>query len=174
MTDSANKLKIKDFFIDGLEDIYDAEKKFMKCFAALGIAAVNEELQNALTAHNAVTEKHLTHLEGILKEFGRNADGGTCWIVSSLSDKASETIRRIETGTPLRDVAIVSLAQVIQHYKIACYGNLAPLAIAMKHWDPAALIEGYLNEEKETAGYLTVIARDFINPAAAEGYHASI
>lgn len=47
MTDHMKRMDLKDFFIDSLEDIHDAEKKFMTCFAALGIAAVNEFLGSA-------------------------------------------------------------------------------------------------------------------------------
>lgn len=168
MTDTMSRMGLHDFFIDGLEEIYDAEKRFMKCFAALGLAAVSKELQHALISHGAVTEKHLGHLEAILDRFHHQPGAGTCLLVENLTDKASGMIRRIETGTALRDVAIFCLVKVIQHYKIAIYSSLVSLSAEMKHSKVTVLLEECLSDEKDIEEYLTKIAGDFIGPAAKD------
>lgn len=166
MKNIGNRIGLEDFFLNGLEDVYDAERKFMKCFAALGIAAGHEVLKEILVLNMITTEKHLGHLEAILKRFNRDGTNGKCEIVGCLTEKAAGMIRNMETGTPLRDVALICLVQVIQHYKIASYGNLMSLAIEMNHNKVKVLIEECLNDEKKTDRYLTVIAREFINPSA--------
>ena len=166
MVDEPKTMGLQDFFIDGLEEIYDAERKFTKCSAALGIAAVNEELKTLLTSHSVITEKHLGHLDAILNRLAHRAGAGNCALISCLSDKASEMMRRTETGTALRDVAVLNLVQVIQHYKIATYGNLVILAIETKHQKITTLLEDCLNDEIQTKADLTEIGRRFIYPAA--------
>jgi ferritin-like metal-binding protein YciE len=166
MIDEPKTMGLQDFFIDALEEIYDAERKFTKCSAALGIAAVNEELKTILTSHSAITEKHLGHLAAILNRLAHPAGTGTCAFIVCLSDKASEMMRRTETGTALRDVAVLNLVQIIQHYKIATYGNLVTLATATKHQKITTLLEECLNDEIKTKTDLTEIGRRFIYPAA--------
>ena len=166
MIDEPKIMGLQDFFIDGLEEIYDAERKFTKCAAALGIAAVNEELKTILTSHSAITEKHLGHLDAILNRLSHPAGTGTCAFIGCLSDKASEMMRRTETGTALRDVAVLNLVQIIQHYKIATYGNLITLATETKHQKITTLLEECLNDEIKTKADFTEIGRRFIYPAA--------
>lgn len=157
---------MEDFFLNGLEDIYDAERKFMKCFAALGIAAGHEALVEVLLHNMRTTQKHLGHLSAIMDRFERDGSNGKCEIVGCLTEKASCMIRDMETGSPLRDVAVICLVQVIQHYKIACYGNLMSLSAELGHHKVKILIEECLVDEKRTDLYLTEIARNFINPSA--------
>ncbi len=160
------RMGLEDFFLDGLEDVYDAEKKFMKCFAALGIAAGHDILKEVLVLNMQTTEKHLGHLMAILARFNRDGTNGKCEIVGCLTEKASEMIKNMETGTPLRDVAVVCLVQIIQHYKISSYGNLMSLADELCHHKVRLLIQECLQDEKRTDLQLTEIARNFINPAA--------
>ncbi|WP_316751159.1 DUF892 family protein [Pedobacter gandavensis] len=157
---------LEDFFLNGLEDIYHAERNFMKCFAALGIAAAHEALMEVLMVNMQTTEKHLGHLSAIMERFDRDGSHGKCEIVGCLTEKAAEMIRDLETGSPLRDVALICLIQIIQHYKIACYGNLMSLATELQHHKVKILLEECLLDEKRTDLYLTEIARNFINPAA--------
>lgn len=166
MAEKVKKMGLQDFFIYGLEEVYDAEKKFMKCFAALGITAVGLELRNALTAHSIIMENHKADLEVILNSFSRRLERGHCGIASCLADKASDMIRLVETGTALRDVAIICLVQIIQHYKISCYGSLLSLTYDTGNMRIHAIIEKCLDEEKKMDRYLTEIAKDFVNPAA--------
>lgn len=160
------RIGLEEFFLDGLEDVYDAEIKFMKCFAALGMASGNEVLKEVLVLNMKTTEKHLGHLSAILARFNRDGSQGKCEIVGCLTEKASAMIREMETGSPLRDVAVICLVQIIQHYKIASYGNLMSLATEMSHHKVKILIEECLQDEKHTDLYLTEIARNFINPSA--------
>jgi len=166
MEGNLEKMGLREFLIDGLEEIYDAEEKFVKCFAALGMVAVNEELKNMLISHSEVTEKHCSRLKQICKQLQCDPGEGNCVIVGCLLDKAAVLIKRVETGSALRDVAIVFLIQTIEHYRIATYGNLASLALEMKYFDIHSLLRQCLADEQETDRFLTRIAKEIINPAA--------
>lgn len=166
MAEKRGKIRLHDLFMEGMEEIYDAEKRFMKCFAALIIAGGQDSLKRILTTHATIAEKHIAYLERLFNELNHKGRSGYCSLVSGLTGKASAMIRTVETGTALRDVAIIWLAQVIQHYKIASYGNLASLAIEMNYEHSRKLIEECLADEKEMDHVLTEIARGEVNPAA--------
>ncbi|MBB2148698.1 DUF892 family protein [Pedobacter gandavensis] len=166
MKDIRKRIGLEDFFFNRLADIYDAERRFMKCFAALGIAAGHDMLKEILVLNIRTTQKHLGHLSAIMERFNRDETNGRCEIVGCLTEQASDLIRDLETGSPLRDVALICLVQMIQHYKIASYGNLMSLAVELNHQKVKLLIEECLVDEKRLDFYLTEIARNFINPAA--------
>lgn len=166
MKDIGKRIGLEDFFFNRLADIYDAERRFVKCFAALGIAAGHDMLKEILVLNIQTTEKHLGHLSAIMERFNRDETNGKCEIVGCLTEQASVMIRDLETGSPLRDVALICLVQVIQHYKIASYGSLLSLADELNHQKVRILIEECLLDEKTTDFYLTEVAREFINPAA--------
>lgn len=170
MDGNLEKMGLREFLIDGIEDIYDAEQKFSKCFAALGMVAVNRELKEMLITYAEVTQKHSDRLKEICKQLECNPEDGNCVIVGCLTDKAADLIRRVETGTALRDVAIIFLLQTIEHYRIAAYGNLSALALEMQYPDISASLRQCLADEKETDRFLTRIAKEIINPAASNDF----
>lgn len=154
------------FFIQCLQDLYSAEKKFVKCAAALSIAAYTQELRSALLAQSHEAEMHVERLEMVFSLLDRKPGEGRCKIVEILSDKSAEIVKTVETGTALRDAAIIYAVQLIAHYKIASYGSLISLLGELECDSAQVLLERCLSEEKNADGYLTQIAINFINPAA--------
>lgn len=154
------------FFLQCLQDLYSAEKKFIKCAAALSIAAYTDELKSALHAESHETETHLERLELVFKLLDQQPGEGKCKIIEILSDKSAEIVKTVETGTALRDAAIIYAVQLILHYKIASYGSLISLLGELENDNAQVLLERCLAEEKNSDAYLTQIAMNFINPAA--------
>lgn len=154
------------FYIQCLQDLYCAEKKSIKCFAALSIAAVTEELQHALTTQSAEAENHLERLRLIFMMLEHEPEKSKSDIIEILSEKAASIVKTVETGTSLRDAAIIYSVQLIIHYKIAGYGSLASLMGEIGYPDAEILLGQCLTEEKNADAYLSQIAVNFINPAA--------
>ncbi|MET1055386.1 MAG: DUF892 family protein [Pedobacter sp.] len=154
------------FFAECLQDLYNAEKKFVKCAAALSIAAYTEELQNALVSQSQVSETHVVRLEQVFKLIDIHPGEGKCKIVELLSDKSADIVKTVETGTALRDAEIIYAVQLIAHYKIACYGSLISLLEEIEEDSAEVLLERCLAEEKHADTYLTRLAITVINPAA--------
>ena len=65
----------------------------------------------------------------------------------------------------VRDAAIISAGQKIEHYEIASYGTLASFARILGEYEAADLLEVTLNEEKGADRKLSVIS-DAINVEA--------
>ena len=156
------------FFVECLQDLYSAEKKIVKCAAALSIAAYTEELQNALCDQSHVAESHVERLETVFKLLSEKPGDGKCKIIETLSEKSAEIIKTVETGTALRDAAIIYAVQLIAHYKISSYGSLISLLGEIENDSAQVLLERCLSDEKHADAYLTHIATQFINPAAKQ------
>jgi len=69
---------------------------------------------------------------------------------------------------PVKDAALVSAAQRVEHYDIAAYGTLRLWANQLQQEDAASLLEQTLSEEKETDQKLTSLAEN-INAEAEKG-----
>lgn len=158
---------LMDFFLTRLVDLYLAEKKFIKSFIALSIAAYTDELRTGLNSPSTEAETHLSRLEIILKSLKVKPGKRECMIVTALVDKARELIIKNEPETPMRDAAIIYAAQHIEHYKIASYTVLYEISKELKLEQASVLLEQCLKEEHDTAAYLSQIAGNIINPAAA-------
>jgi ferritin-like metal-binding protein YciE len=63
----------------------------------------------------------------------------------------------------VRDAAIISAAQKIEHYEIASYGTLCAFAKVLGLEEVADLLEQTLEEEKEADSKLTDVAESSVN-----------
>lgn len=59
--------KLKDFFVDQLEDLYWAEQKLVKALPKMQEAATSPQLKNAFAQHCRQTQEHVTRLEQVLR-----------------------------------------------------------------------------------------------------------
>lgn len=155
------------FFLERMLNLYDAEKKFMKCFVALSISAYADELRSALDVPSTEAESHISRLEMILKSLNKKPVGKACEIVAALTEKSNNLIKKNEPGTAMRDAAIIYAAQLIEHYKIASYGILHQIALELKLEQAQLLLGKCLEDEKNTSAYLSQIAQNITNPAAS-------
>lgn len=166
MSDQTKEPGLVNFFVQCLQDLYAAEKKFVKCAAALSIAAYTEELQGALLAQSKEAELHVQRLELVFKMMDKKAGEDKCMIIDMWSEKSACILKTVETGTAVRDSAIIYTVQLIAHYKIASYGSLIPLVEEIGFPDARVFLEQCLADEKNADAYLSQIAMNFINHAA--------
>jgi ferritin-like metal-binding protein YciE len=167
MTDKIEINGLLDFFTERTLNLYDAEKKFMKCFVALSISAYADELRSALDVPSTEAESHISRLEQILKSLDEKAVGTACEVVTALTEKSNKLIKTNEPGTAMRDAAIIYAAQMIEHYKIASYGVLHQIALELKLEPAGKLLGKCLEDEQNTSAYLSQIAQNITNPAAS-------
>ena len=62
-----NQSALLELFIDGIKDLYWAEKHLGKALPKMQSAATSEELQNAFESHLEQTEEHVARLEEIFQ-----------------------------------------------------------------------------------------------------------
>jgi ferritin-like metal-binding protein YciE len=166
MSDQNKEPGLLNFFIQCLQDLYAAEKKFVKCATALSIASYTKELQDALMSQSKEAEQHVERLDFIFKLMEKKAGEDKCMIIDMWSEKSACILKTVETGTAVRDSAIIYTVQLIAHYKIASYGSLIPLAAEIGYPEARVFLEQGLADEKNADAYLSQIATNFINHAA--------
>jgi ferritin-like metal-binding protein YciE len=155
-----------DLLIDGLKDMYWAEKQLVKSLPKLVKASTTDQLKNAITDHLHETEEQVKKLERVFELIGEKAQAKKCEAMEGLVDEASGIIDETEKETYTRDAALIMAAQKVEHYEIATYGSLAEFARTMGHDDVVSILEEILEEEKEADKKLNELATGTINEMA--------
>jgi ferritin-like metal-binding protein YciE len=158
---------LRDLFIDGLKDIYWAEKALTKAIPKMIKNASDEDLVEALNDHLEVTKMHVTRLEEVFSAIGEKATAEKCDAMEGLIKEAEGIMEETEMG-PVRDAGIIAAAQKVEHYEIASYGTLSAFASTLGEDEAASLLEETLAEEKEADEKLSEVASSTVNGEAAE------
>jgi ferritin-like metal-binding protein YciE len=158
---------LRDLFIDGLMDIYWAEKALTKAIPKMIKNATDEDLVKALTDHLEVTKTHITRLEEVFAMIGEKATAEKCDAMEGLIKEAEGVMEETEMG-PVRDAGIIAAAHKVEHYEIATYGTLCAFAATLGEDEAAATLEDTLIEEKEADEKLSEVAGATVNAEAAE------
>ena len=159
--------KLREFFIDQLEDLLWAEKKLVKTLPKLQQAATSAELKDAFANHLTQTQNHVTRLEQVFGLIGEDVDTTKCAAMAGIVDEGEDIIDETEEGTAQRDVGLIFAGQKAEHYEIATYGGMVTLAKTLGYNDAADLLGQTLEEEKEADNLLTRIAENNINYQAS-------
>ena len=163
-----NKYKpLFQYFINGLKDLYWAEKAVEALLKKNKSLAYTEELSDALEDHEKQTQKHIRRLENIFDSLKEKAEAKKCEAMAGLVKEAEETVKETPKNSMTRDAVIIISAQKVEHYEIASYGGLLQIAITFNMDSVADWLEKTLLEEEETDELLSEIAESFINLEAA-------
>jgi len=167
LTHPVQNSKLKEFFVEQLQDIYWAEKKLVKKLHKLSEATTTYRLREALNSHVAQTRLHVDRLERVFTSIGEIADAKKCPAMSGIIEEGEDIIDETDEGSAQRDVGIIFAAQKAEHYEIATYGGLAQLASTLGYTEAKELLGQTLEEEKKADELLTQIAKSGINLRAS-------
>lgn len=159
---------LKELFLDELKDIYWAELHLAKALPKMAKGATSTDLKKAFEDHLVQTKNHAVRLEQGFKVLGEKAEAVKCEAMNGLLKEAEELQEETEDGTLVRDVALISAAQKVEHYEIASYGTIKTLALSLGYQEVADLLTQTLEEEKAADHLLTQIAESHINSDAAK------
>jgi ferritin-like metal-binding protein YciE len=148
-----------------LKDLYDAEHQVVKALPKLAEAACNPELAAAFEEHLAQTQEHISRLETVFEEIGESPAREPCAGMRGVIEEGNKILAE-DADPVVKDAAIISAAQRVEHYEMAVYGTLRTWARILGYEDSARLLEETLDEEEGTDSALTGIAQQ-INPEAA-------
>lgn len=157
---------LKELFIDEMKDIYWAEQHLAKALPKMIKGATSDELKQTITDHLEQTKNHVTRLESAFESVGEKAKAVKCEAMAGLLKEAEELLTETDKGTEVRDVAIISAAQKVEHYEIASYGTLKTLAGTLGYAEAAELFAATLEEEKTADSLLSQVAENYVNEAA--------
>ena len=153
---------LEDLFIDGLKDIYYAEKKILKALPKMAKGAMSDDVVAAFEKHLVETEGHVERLEEVFEILGKPARGKTCPAIDGIIEEGSEILEEFK-GSPAIDAGLVAAAQAVEHYEMARYGTLVAWAEQLGYADAAGILQATLAEEAATDEALSVLAQGGVN-----------
>ncbi|THE65137.1 DUF892 family protein [Salinadaptatus halalkaliphilus] len=145
---------IQDLFEHGLEDIYHAEHELLDALEELESNTEREEIAQAFANHREETEGQIDRLEEGFEMFGEPPEKEECEGIEGLLEEYEEFIS-MDPDQEVMDYHTMAAAEKTEHYEIAAYGNLLPLADQLGMNEAADLLEENLREEQETLEELT-------------------
>jgi ferritin-like metal-binding protein YciE len=161
------KSSLKELYVEELRDIYDAENQLVKALPEMAKAATSDELRSGFEEHLEQTKEHVRRLEKVLNDLGEKAKGKKCKGMQGLVAEGKEVIEE-DFEDDVKDAALISAAQRVEHYEIAAYGTVRTYAEILGEQNAVSLLEKTLQEEKETDEKLTELAESINVEAAAE------
>lgn len=162
-TPTEQKSLLQKLFVDGLKDIYYAEKQLAKTLPKLMKAATSDQLRQSFEEHRMVTEQQIGRVEQVFQLLGVKAVAKKCDGMDGLTREADNIVAETQKGTLSRDAGLVMAAQKVEHYEIASYGGLAQLATTLGLEEAKNLLGQTLQEEKDQDERLTQLAVSSVN-----------
>lgn len=159
----ATNLKLKEFFVHQLKDIYWAEKKLFKTLPKLQDAATTPELKDAFGRHHHLAEAHVERLEQVFGMVNEKVESTKCSAIADIINEGADVIDETNRGTAQRDTGLIFAGQKAEHYKIATYSAMVSLAknIGLNH--AADILGKILIEDKAADALLMQIAENNVN-----------
>src|SRR5436190_13202720 len=112
---------LDDLLVHELQDIYNAEGQILKALPKMIKAATHPDLKRAFEEHRQQTEGQVRRLEQAFKLLGVPAKGRRCEGMAGLIEEGKQVMEE-DAELPVRDAALISAAQKVEHYEIASYG----------------------------------------------------
>ncbi|MBC7556969.1 MAG: ferritin-like domain-containing protein [Chryseobacterium sp.] len=148
---------LRDFFEDGLKDIYWVEKALIKAMTKMFKNTTSMQLIKVFKEHLKETEEHVTRLKQIFESLGLILVAKKCDAMAGLLNEANRIMEETEFGN-VRDAAMIGAVQRVEQYKIDTYGTLRVYAVTIGKTKAVLILSKTLSEAKNANAKLTEIA----------------
>ena len=160
---------LQELLIDEMKDMIHAESQAVKAYPKIMRAAKNPKLKQALQKHLEETKNHVERLKQAFEMMGEKPKGKPCRAMQGLIE---ESLEKIEEGREkpeaISDLALVGVAQKMEHYEISAYGTARTMAEQLGNKKVARLLQQTLNEEEKTDKLLTQLSPPLLEEANHE------
>jgi ferritin-like metal-binding protein YciE len=161
---SANLDNLRKLYINQLQMLVSTEEQITEALPKMIEKATDPQLKQAFSSHLQETRAQLARVQQILNQATGEAKSVKCKALAALVTEAEDMIKDASDES-VRDAALISAAQRVEHYEIAVYGTVRYFAQLLGENSHASLLEQTLDEEKHADQLLTGIA-DRVNPSA--------
>lgn len=152
----------KDMYIAELQELVSMEKQLGDALKRMADIAVHPSLKVALTQHQQETVQQGQRLRGILRRHAADGIAHTDQAMEALIEESAKMMKMVMQDD-LRDAALITSAQKLEHYEIAAYGSAAALAGQLDLRDDQNTLHASLEEEKAADRMLTALAKSEVN-----------
>lgn len=149
---------LKDLLIDELHDILSSEEQIVEALPDMVRASESPELKKAFESHLKETKGQVKRLDKIFKLLKIKKKKKFCKATKGLIQECKEVLKDFKTKSPIRDAALISKAQRIEHYEISAYGTMRTFATELDLDAIADLLQETLDEEGNADKKLSKIA----------------
>lgn len=149
---------LKDLLIAELQDILSSEEQIIEALPEMAKAADSSELKNAFESHLKETRRQIQRLEKIFKFLKIEKKAKFCKATKGLVEEWREVLKDFKTKSPLRDAALISKAQRVEHYEISAYGTARTFASELDLNVVESLLQETFEEEENADQLLSKIA----------------
>lgn len=154
---SSSLHSLDSLFLTEIRDLYSAEKQLVKALPKMAEAASDSELKEAFEQHHQETSEQVKRLERVFDVVGKPHEKNHCVAVEGLINDGEKVIQEDGEKT-IKDAALISTAQRVEHYEIAGYGVASNFATNLGLRDAAELLHQTLVEEQAADETLNGIA----------------
>lgn len=154
-----------DLLVHDVQMLYSAETLGLEAQNRLADSATDPQLKSAFTLHGRDTAKQLARLEKIMVMLGIQPGREVCSAVKGLLADTEKLLHK-DAAPEVLDAMLLSAAQKLEHYEIACYGAATWLTNDLGMTQIADLLHQSLAEEKQADAILNDLAKQRINPRA--------
>lgn len=164
---SANIEDFRTLYVNKLQKALDMEQKIVKALPKMVEHASDPDLSVAFQNHLEESKGHVAKVESLLRSNAGEASPSTCKAIDGLTTEASDTIKDVIDST-VRDIALISAGQEVEHHEIAVYGTLKSWARILGLTQDVNILESIEAEEKKADTLLTQLSTS-INRDATVG-----
>ena len=157
---------LKKLYVHELKDLYSAETQLLEALPEMADKASDESLKRAFREHLQETERQRDRIETIFKKMEFEPGGHRCKGMAGLLDEAKDVMKDT-TDSDVRDAALISASQRVEHYEMAGYGTARTYAEKLGDYEAADLLQQSLDEEGAADRKLSTLATRRINFVAA-------
>ena len=159
---------LQELLVDELKDLYSAEKQIVRALPKIIKAVTTEDLKEGLANHLEETKGQVSRLEKIGEILGKKMTGQTCVGMKGVLEEGAEVLDDTDKGM-VRDAALISACQRVEHYEMAGYGSARDFAKMLGEREIAELLDETLTEEKNADKTLTGASKQINAQAKQQG-----
>jgi|SRR5580658_5299011 ferritin-like metal-binding protein YciE len=159
---------LQELLVDELKDLYSAEKQIVRALPKIIKAVTSEDLKEGLANHLEETKGQVSRLEKIAEILGTKMTGKTCVGMKGVLEEGAEVLSDTDKGV-VRDAALISACQRVEHYEMAGYGSARAFAKMLGESEVAELLDETLAEEKNADKTLTGASKQINAQAKQQG-----
>lgn len=157
---------LEDLLHDQIKDVYSGEKQIIDALPEMIEAATDKDLIAALEEHLKQTKTQKKRVEEIAETLGIDPGGEKCKGMEGILKEGSTLVKQDAESDAVRDAAIITACQRVEHYEMAGYGSARTYARTLGNDEVATMLQEILDEEQDADEKLTRIAEGHVNKAA--------
>ncbi|MFC7154245.1 ferritin-like domain-containing protein [Halomarina halobia] len=158
---SADSDALEQLFEEGLQKVYYTEQQLVDALQQMEEEEVSDErVKQAFSEHREETRGHVDRLEEVFESMDASPETKQDRVVDAMIQEHQEFVEQNSDERVLERFDIAA-GQKTEHYEIATYGNLTPLAADLGMDDAADRLERNMREEQEALDRLSRISEQF-------------